>query len=200
MDNIKETPAADREQLANLSFAWMVDRIQPYLAIDFDAVKAQFDAVKGLDKMQSVSGGVIKRYVSPLYAVIAGGLKPRTPGHYHNNDTTYTVERIHPSVYFRQQWNRHQSGIGCLDGAIYQPEALKGWSREYVDDGSHDRRGWVWRKRDKSGAFDPADELWEFQIGEMPRERSAERLLFENSWDSIFLREVDEGWREEAED
>lgn len=180
----------EREELANITFAWMLDRIQPHLALDWDAVEAQLLVMEkladsGKAGKTGYATGPIRDNYTGIYKLL-GAPEDRTPGRYHDREKTNTFEYIHPSVHFRQEALRSSKNP-------YNPPALKGWKREYVQPADpEERKGWVWRKRHEN---DKVDQLWDFEIGHMPKERSVERRLIEGSWAENLLKEVDEQWK-----
>jgi hypothetical protein len=180
-DNIEDVPREDREQFADITFAWMLDRIQPYLALDWSSLDQMLGSNAGLKDL-GYATGVLHDSMSFIWWLL-GGAKTRTPGSYHDPDNEYTVERIHPSVHFRQYADARQGRTA------YRPAALEGWRREWSADEKNRRHGWVWRKDGSS------KKLWEFKIGHMPQERSVERRLIERfTWPAEILQQLDDEW------
>lgn len=133
----------------------------------------------------------------------------RTPNQYHNSKAEeFTVERIHPSVYFRQEYHRELQKTH-KNLKIYEPAALKGWVRIYekrgMGIGMKERKGWKWikyeldtkgnRLLDSKGEPAIENSLWEFEIGVMPADKSVERWLIDNSWVESIHKEIQNGWR-----
>lgn len=134
-----------------------------------------------------------------LYDVM-GTPTPRTPGEY-NKAYEYTVERVHPSVYFRQVYQKENPQ---KDQEIYQPAAMKGWVRVWEENGfgkdEQKRKGWKWVKYAVDKAGKPTSKIeksmWEFEIGHMPADDSIEKWLIDNSWSEKVHRDVQKGWRD----
>ncbi|OCL15296.1 hypothetical protein AOQ84DRAFT_384127 [Glonium stellatum] len=235
----EKDPKGDREQLASISYAWMLDRIRPHLALDETALQAQksdmLEAAKPRSTGKPEPQGWFWNSVNYFKDTVAGsrvahqagyalGLiedshsweydlmgfpEVRTPNRYHDwKAGEYTVERIHPSVYFRQEYQRELQKTH-KNLKIYEPAALKGWVRVYekhgMGIGMKERKGWTWIKykadnkgnRLLDGKGEPIVEnsLWEFEIGNMPADKSVERWLIDNSWVESIHKEVQMGWR-----
>src|ERR1700733_15180249 len=133
----------------------------------------------------------------------------RTPNRYHNSKAEeFTVERIHPSVHFRQEYHRELQKTH-KNLKIYEPAALKGWVRIYekhgMGIGMKERKGWRWIKHeldtkgnrllDSKGEPVIENSLWEFEIGIMPADKSVERWLIDNSWVESIHKEIQNGWK-----
>lgn len=176
------------DALSNITLAWMLDRIQPYLAIEWDRVKQEFQRSQGSVDTLYGSGPIQQQHW--LWGLF--GSKVRTPGAYHDN-TEYTVERIHPSVHFRQQRIIERKNDKEQE---YKPKSLNDRQRILVV--GPQRNGFQWVNRDSKHY------LWEFELGSLPKARSAERMLIEISsrteaWAVEVLEQIDDGWKEGAE-
>lgn len=112
--------------LSNITLAWMLDRVQPFLALKWDQVEMELRQTQALADIQRGSGAIWKRN---CFWEFLFREKIRTPGQYHHNNED-TFECIHPSVYFRQK------GISdSQDGKDqYNPEALSGRKRQVHGD------------------------------------------------------------------
>jgi hypothetical protein len=105
----------------------------------------------------------------------------------------FTVERIHPSVYYRQKaYEKH-------GGEKYEPLGLKGWEREeeekgYGKDGVV-RRGWKWILYSDEEKTERLNEMWEFEIAGFPDGGSVERRLIEESEAKSIHEETEKVWR-----
>ncbi|KAF2157493.1 hypothetical protein K461DRAFT_250532 [Myriangium duriaei CBS 260.36] len=207
----EDNQTGDREQLASISYAWMLDRVRPWLAVDENMLEAQKkDIIKaanykpppppakgwfrsGVDAVTvSNNMGIISDSHGLLYDV-QGFPQPRTPGAYHDQNE-YTVERIHPSVYFRQQFTKSHNM------PTYVPIAMKDWERVYEKNGKgkdlKPRQGWMWKKfRVENGEKKVERALWEFEVGHMPQDKSMEKFLVDISWSKAFSAEVQNGWK-----
>ncbi|KAF2838110.1 hypothetical protein M501DRAFT_992982 [Patellaria atrata CBS 101060] len=268
-DNADEAnPKGDREQLASISYAWMLDRVRPHLAFDEAALEiqkveiranAQPPPVKVEEKKSegwfwdsynyvkdTVVGGTKKaaeyipygmgqiddshtflydvmgnpkdrdanvinaKQIKKRMAIEEGKLDSNTKDDF---DGEYTVERVHPSVFFRQVYEREQAekaGKKGKDVKYYEPAAMRGWERIYVKgDSGRDfkaRNGFKWVKyekdkngkivKDKQGKDKIVNFMWEFEIGHMPEAKSVEKFLIDQSWTESVHNEVQKGWRD----
>jgi len=224
--NAGKNPKGDREQLASVSYAWMLDRIRPHLALSETALSEQIADFKRMAEADSPSEEdwsiwnvprFIKNIISdttnkvlpagyglgeiddshtPLYWLMAFP-KEREPNF--NNMTGkevpveeqwYTVERIHPSVHYRQQ---AQLSHGLEP---YVPAALQGWERkEELHGEGRDgaRKGWKWIKF--NGKRERIDEMWEFEIGNFPEGMSVEKRFIDASLVKDFHDAASEVWK-----
>lgn len=197
---------APGEQLASISYAWMIDRIRPHLALDNEALERQ---LKGLERLADVAPAASKDGLKNAgYATehipdshtkeydAMGFPEDRTPNCYHDlSKGQYTVERIHPSVHYRQVADRKKGK------KVYEPAAMRGWQRVYEENGKGIdgklRKGWMWVKyKDDKKKNGIENQLWEFEIGRMPLGKSIEWRLIEGSWVDAVHQEVEKGWRD----
>lgn len=242
-----DQPQTDREQLAYISYAWMLDRIRPHLALDEGELESQkreilaasvqdhshsasndpangeqtvttkpsvgawynpatwFRMMKqhiaGMPRMSAIgyAAGEIPNSHTLFYDLMAAP-KPRIPVNLSEKeiaDRVFTTERVHPSVFYRQEFQRIQ-GLAAKD--LYDPVALRGWERRLVKGGDHHpRTGFQWVKY-KPGTGTGAERvvekvMWEFEIGHMPADKSVERWLIDQSWCESVHKEVDSAWR-----
>ncbi|KAF1983722.1 hypothetical protein K402DRAFT_337901 [Aulographum hederae CBS 113979] len=126
----------DDQQLANITLAWMVAQLEPFLDISMsyvmlqDEENAQFYRGKRR-KIRPWSFGKICNSLTGVYAL--GGGTTRTPGCYYAVDPESgrftdrpladTHEYVHPSVRTRFKLR----GPGTDDEGRYDPEALDDW-------------------------------------------------------------------------
>jgi hypothetical protein len=204
-----------KEQLAYISYVWMLDRIRPYLALheyELESQQAEISATlrsmepapppQGLvqnishfvkrkvtgarDHVYGYAGGMIDDSHTLLYDLIAFP-KPRDPVHLLPTEVGIrTGEVVHPSVFYRQE-SELRLGIPLKD--IYEPLAMKGWKRE-VSPGQTAR----WVKYDPISG-DMIKWMPEFEIGHMSEKDSLERWLLEKSWCEPVREEVKEAWK-----
>jgi hypothetical protein len=215
------TPDLRDEQLASIAYAWMLDRIRPYLAFSSKALDEQFapfDHLADLKTPQTPVSpskmlweGVKKRTFHTGYAKgkisdsftflywLMGNPEDRTPGRYATGKDERTNERVHPSVHYRQM-----SSLKNKE-ETYTPAAMRNWVREFEKDGKdeegRDCQGWMWRKYKtaEDGKKVVENQLWEFEIGHMEVSDSLEQRLIQNSWVESIHKEVMEGWKREAD-
>ncbi|KAH8804869.1 hypothetical protein F5884DRAFT_835303 [Xylogone sp. PMI_703] len=221
--NTGEKTTGDREQLASISYAWMLDRIRPFLALSEGALQAQLDDFKAMATFKPGTGdknkgwslwnatkellakgsahvmpvgyalGDVDQSYTPMYQFM-GSAEIRTPGQYHNPDKEFTTERIHPSVHYRRMYEEIE--LGKKGDDIYQPLAMKGWKRELEESGVG--RNFQKRKGYKwilrDAKGNVVRSLWEFEIGHMPEKTSVEMRLIEVSWVKEIHEEVKKQW------
>ncbi|KAJ9623506.1 hypothetical protein H2203_005768 [Taxawa tesnikishii (nom. ined.)] len=181
----------------------MLDRIRPHLALDDTALEAQKKEM--LDPFAHDIGyavGEIQYNHTKEYDAM-GFPKARTPNRDHSYEmkpnepaTEYAVERIHPSVHFRQLYHMDLQKTNKKQ-KIYEPAAMKGWQRVEEDKGVgagvKPRKGWKWVKHGTNGKVE--NSLWEFEMGDMPESKSVEKWLIDNSWCKSVHEEVQVGWK-----
>ncbi|KAH7394812.1 hypothetical protein BKA66DRAFT_455872 [Pyrenochaeta sp. MPI-SDFR-AT-0127] len=115
-----------QEHLANITFSWMIDMIQPYIAVRWDNVQKLLGRTeKGNNK--GYAAGVISR----LYGVPSN----RTPSRYHDKERFLTCEYIHESVRRKQQRTQ------------YNPTALKHWTLEQASHNEGQGYRWKWMNK-----------------------------------------------------
>ncbi|TGZ80401.1 hypothetical protein EX30DRAFT_372331 [Ascodesmis nigricans] len=223
--NAGPNPTGDREQLASISYAWMLDCIRPHLALDSETYNKQFEAFEELaHKKDAVTAKTKEGWFTWAWNKVAGASEivlpdgyalgkiddshtflydvmgkpqPRTPGGYHDSTKgEFTTERVHPSVHIRQVATTPKNGEKYEK---YQPIAMAGWERileKYVGGDGAEKTGWQWVKWNK-GKTKKERFIWEFRIGEMWRENSAEYRLIKNSWAGTEVwNDVRKGWGE----
>ena len=147
----------DFESMANITFAWMVDRLQEHTELGFDfialqnIVKRYEDGVmktikkynesvqKPNEKPQPVyRGWGVSPYVDSFDGMKATGELIRTPGNYPEKGET--EEFIHPVVaHALDKEHKHQ----------YNPPAMKDFVRLPTPDEPKDGEGIVWKKADE---------------------------------------------------
>ncbi|KAF8851311.1 hypothetical protein BDZ45DRAFT_154222 [Acephala macrosclerotiorum] len=62
--NTGPNPSGDREQLASIAYAWMLDRIRPFLALSEDALQAQLDEFKALAEGRAVKSDMALKSIA----------------------------------------------------------------------------------------------------------------------------------------
>ncbi|KAF4633746.1 hypothetical protein G7Y89_g4362 [Cudoniella acicularis] len=211
--NLKE------EQLASITYAWMLDRIRPHLAFSETQLEEQFlpfdvladtkspqtplspakilwETVKRKTLPTGYAKGTINNSFTFMYRLL-GSPVDRTPNAYHDpNAGEKTNERIHPSVYYRQLASlRHNQ-------EVYEPAAMRGWVREFEKDGIDEKgrkcQGWMWKKYKDSSKKEVESQLWEFEI-QAELEDSLEYRLIENSWVENIHKLVMKAWKIEPD-
>ncbi|EOD50692.1 putative peptidoglycan binding domain containing protein [Neofusicoccum parvum UCRNP2] len=215
-----KNPAGDREQLASITYAWMLDRVRPYLALNEDALAAQLAEIEATlrnpaeattatawEHAQDWVWGKVEDSYTMMYKFF-GSPADRTPRQYHPRETGYTVERVHPTVHFRQQYHRELQSAKKSQ-KVYEPAAMHGWERVKEEHGYgkdlQERKGWMWikykkdtggkRVLDATGKPVVERSMWEFEIGDMPENKSVERWLINRSWKvQEYYDDVKQGW------
>jgi uncharacterized protein (DUF2235 family) len=127
----------DDEELSNLTLAWMMSRLEPFLDFRSDFLIGEYeDNVKYYketgQRRRYWSFGYIYNSLKGIYSL--AGAKTRTPGNYHRVDpltgqTTpkklrNTNEYFHASVRARMGLK----GPGTLDRGPYDPQSLRDWT------------------------------------------------------------------------
>lgn len=140
----------DDQELANITLAWMISQVTPFLDMDLDYVLDQQDDTEQYykeshQKPRPWSFGKIVDSMTGIYAL--GGATTRTPGRYfvvdpedgHKTDIPLnaTHEYMHPSVRTRYRLK----GPGEDDDGTYDPKALKDWKLFIEYDGEKGRGG-----------------------------------------------------------
>ncbi|GME50258.1 peptidoglycan binding domain containing protein [Neofusicoccum parvum] len=215
-----KNPAGDREQLASITYAWMLDRVRPYLALNEDALAAQLAEIEATlrnpaeattatawEHAQDWVWGKVEDSYTMMYKFF-GSPADRTPRQYHPRETGYTVERVHPTVHFRQQYHRELQSAKKSQ-KVYEPAAMHGWERVKEEHGYgkdlQERKGWMWikykkdtggkRVLDATGKPVVERSMWEFEIGDLPENKSVERWLINRSWKvQEYYDDVKQGW------
>ncbi len=179
------------QELADITLAWMISRLEPFLDFHNDFILQQYDLNRRYyrHKRESHRPWSFGRICNSLAGVyVLAGKKTRTPGAYHRVDPIggqptskplrNTNEYIHPCVRSRIGLG----GPGVENQGIYKCKALKDWDFTVqrgsdggfpADGGVHQPRV-LWRKR--SGTKDDGQK-------EMPESvlLPAEILLLEQS-------------------
>lgn len=224
--NVGKNPKGDREQLASVSYAWMLDRIRPHLALSESALAGQIADFKRMAEASPPpeegwsiwnAPKFVKNIISdttnkvlpagyglgeiddshtPLYWLMAFP-KEREPNFYNKTgkkipieEQWYTVERIHPSVHYRQQTQLNH-GL-----EPYVPAALQGWERKEEEAGmgrDGPRKGWKWIKSNEKG--EKVEEMWEFEIGNFPEGMSVEKRFIDASLVKDIHEQASEAWK-----
>ncbi|KAF2747974.1 hypothetical protein M011DRAFT_401163 [Sporormia fimetaria CBS 119925] len=170
----------DDQQLANISLAWMMDQVEPFLDIrdeylfEQDVENERYYRRDG-QSVRPWSFGEIENSSTGIYAL--GGSKLRTPGLNHATDPhtlrplarplRNTHEYIHPSVRTRLRFN----GPGIADKSVYDCPALTedyklvvDYEQVKTDDDTPDVY-WKLRWRDETGESRilPEAPLWRLE-------------------------------------
>ncbi|THY26003.1 hypothetical protein D6D01_04659 [Aureobasidium pullulans] len=152
------------QELANITLAWMMSQVTPFLDMDLDYVLDQQDDTEryykeSKQKPRSWSFGKIVDSMTGIYAL--GGATTRTPGRYYVVDPTdgrktdiplqSTHEYMHPSVRSRFRLK----GPGVNEEGLYEPKALRDWKLYVEYDGEKGRGGrpdifWKLRTSDRN--------------------------------------------------
>ncbi|QPC70602.1 hypothetical protein HYE68_001354 [Fusarium pseudograminearum] len=207
-------PTGDNERLSSVAYAWMLDRIRPHLALDEEALQMQLADIdrvihspgdpklKAWENQEWLMGNIDDSYTKEYKAM--GSAVIRTPMDYYKREEGYTVERVHPSVHFRQEYHRNLNKQLKEPITVYEPLAMVGWKREYESDGLgkdlKPRKGWTWTKYKKGATPENKKtmiekRMWEFEIGNLPDDTSVERWLIKKSWNvESYFKTVEEGW------
>lgn len=164
----------DDQELANLTLAWMMSQVRPFLDMDLDYLLDQQDETdryyeRSSQRIRPWSFGRIYDSMTGIYSL--GGSTIRTPGRYYRVDPDTgretdaplrdTCEYIHPSVRTRLRLK----GAGEDDKGAYAPRALEAWklvvdypeNSEFFDEGDDEKRAKraprtldiFWKLRDK---------------------------------------------------
>ena len=127
----------DDEELANLTLAWMISRLEPFLDFRQDFLIREYETTRKYyketgQKPRWWSFGEMYNSLKGLYGLT--GVKTRTPGNYHRVDPLTgqpthkklknTNEYIHASVRSRLGLR----GPGLQDRGDYDPPALRSWT------------------------------------------------------------------------
>ncbi|CAD0013744.1 unnamed protein product [Aureobasidium pullulans] len=159
-----DTVGLEDQELANITLAWMMSQVTPFLDMDLDYVLDQQDDTEryykeSKQKPRSWSFGKIIDSMTGIYAL--GGATTRTPGRYYVVDPTdgrktdlplqSTHEYMHPSVRSRFRLK----GPGVNDEGLYEPKALRDWKLYVEYDGEKGRGGrpdifWKLRASDRN--------------------------------------------------
>ena len=145
------------QELANLTLAWMISQVRPFLDMDLDYLIDQQDETdryyeRTNQRIRPWSFGKIYDSMSGVYAL--GGATVRTPGRYYRVDPDTgketdaplkdTCEYIHPSVRTRLKLK----GTGIDDKGLYDCQALQDWklvvdypeNSEFFDEADEEKR------------------------------------------------------------
>jgi uncharacterized protein (DUF2235 family) len=125
------------EELSNITLAWMISRLEPFLDFREDFLMREFESSRQYyretkQKPRSWSFGFLYNSLKGIYAF--AGTKVRTPGAYFRSDPLTglptqrrlknTNEYIHASVRSRMGLR----GPGLQDSGDYDPPALRDWT------------------------------------------------------------------------
>jgi hypothetical protein len=130
--------------IANISLAWMMTQLQPFLSFDPDCIPEQYRANESFYTQQNIKpeqwamGQIVRSDAGAINTIT--GRQVRTPGQYHVIDPnsghatdtplSNTCEFVHPSVRYRVR--EHGPGLATSHDSSgkgsYQPLALDGWT------------------------------------------------------------------------
>lgn len=162
---------------ANITLAWMMSQVEPFLDFDEDYVLDQYDQTEAYykktgQKKRPWSFGKVYRSMTGIY--ILGGRKSRTPGLYCQVDQDTgkstgkslrdTHEYVHPSVRSRIVLR----GPGVDDEGNYDCEALDPYKLKDMDETADKRPTFFWELRSRRKGSGPRKELpesplWTFE-------------------------------------
>ena len=191
------------EELANVTLAWMMGKLEGMLEFDEGYIVEQWrqhrEWEKGRQrKMCGWGEGGIENSLKGLMRLV--GSVRRTPGRYYRanrrngrRDTglllSDTCETLHASV--RLRWGKENLGVG--DCGVYRPPALKGWALmrdlkidgmgEEMDEGQG-RMAWEYKGNGKSVGLLREDELSEMEKKLLAMDREA--------WERVMGRQLGE--------
>lgn len=147
----------DLENLAGISFAWMVDLVRPYLAFDDYYLVEQTEAMNATLQMappprvqpgiREYAAGPITDTYSSMFGWAMGGSAYRRPGQYndrnHFEDPNFiakdTNEYMHPCVRVRHK-------LLLKDWSKVMPQSLSGFGWEPNGVAGEHSSEWVYRK------------------------------------------------------
>ncbi|KAK7894402.1 hypothetical protein LTR67_006163 [Exophiala xenobiotica] len=151
----------DDQELANITLAWMMSKLEPFLDFRPSFLMGQLEDTRAYykstgQKTRWWSFGEIYNSLRGVYSLT--GAKTRTPGGYYRVDPSgrptgkrlrNTNEYIHASVRARLGLQ----GPGLQDRGVYEPPALKDWTfdTELVPGSGGDGLMVVWRDRGGGG-------------------------------------------------
>jgi hypothetical protein len=189
----------DFESMANITFAWMVDRIQEYTSLGFDfvalqnivkryedgvmnTIKKHNEAVqKPGEKPQRVyRGWGVSPYVDSFEGMKWPGSLVRTPGNYPEKGRT--EEFIHPVVaHALDKEFKHEYSPPAMKDFVRLPapdEPKKGEEIVWKEDQPTNKKGYVWKKtfipEVKKGIMERAFSYWN---GHSQKTTSNEKII-----------------------
>lgn len=148
----------DDQQIATITFAWMVAQCQPFLDFDLDYVVDQWEDVEDYqkhheDRSRPWSFGTIFDGITSTYALL--GTSTRKPGRYTMIDPSTgketdeplidTREYIHPCVRARITLK----GPGLNDKGDYECKSMTEWKLVVENEEGAKRPSIYWRSRDR---------------------------------------------------
>ncbi|KAG8629786.1 hypothetical protein KVT40_001405 [Elsinoe batatas] len=135
--NEAKAKQTDMEAMANITYAWMVDRVRESTRLCFDwqalgkIAEAYNKSVHASNGTYTPSGWDLGPISDPWKKMWLGGSLDRTPGEYH--DTRVTEEYIHPIVEYALRSKKYP---------LQKDHSLKDFKRVKRSDGD----GYEWRK------------------------------------------------------
>ena len=151
----------DDQEMADVTLAWMMQQLGDLLDFDKGYLAWTVELTKKyyVDHNQPERKYAMGKIYNSMVGIqrLAGELV-RTPGHYRTAPTgadskasprplVDTHEYIHASV----RWRVERNGKGTDDVGLYEPTALKGWTR-FKKSGDVPGEGrWVWESPDSAG-------------------------------------------------
>jgi hypothetical protein len=136
------------QELANITLAWMISQIRPFLDMDLDYVLDQQDDndiyyQQTGQKARSWSFGKIVDSMTGIYAL--GGATTRSPGRYYAVDaedgrvTNFPLQSTHEYIHASVRTRFRLKGPGEGDKGMYSPKALSDWKLFVEYDGGKER-------------------------------------------------------------
>ncbi|KAF2086334.1 hypothetical protein K490DRAFT_44602 [Saccharata proteae CBS 121410] len=190
----------DDAELANLTLAWMMSQLSPWIEFDDEYVGKQWlinQKYYAKHVQTRRRGWALGRLVDSLkFPMSLLGMHVRTPGRYRRTDwitgretgdlLVDTEERVHASVRVRME----DGGAGFNDRGRYKPAALKDWKcvekEGYSDDVERDvdEVRWVYYGNDQKckGKILPEDELGRFEMELLKKDPEAAARMFGEDW------------------
>lgn len=140
----------DDQELANITLAWMMSQLEPFIEFDDDYITRQADDVTAYyrhhetdrrNRPRPWSFGTIENSMTGLYAI--GGGTTRTPGQYMATDpesgkpTRRPLRDTHEYVHASVRTRIVLRGPGVEDKGRYEPPAMDRWKLvvEYPQEG-----------------------------------------------------------------
>ncbi|MCJ1287670.1 hypothetical protein MMC26_007022 [Xylographa opegraphella] len=146
----------DDQELANITLAWMIAQLEPYLDFDPDYIRAQYKDTRNyyLQSGQDVrpwSFGEIYPSASGLYAL--GGTTTRTPGFYtrlsplNGRPTRTPLRNTHEYIHASARARTALRGPGPADRGVYDSPALAAYALRVADSRAQGQPLAVWESR-----------------------------------------------------
>lgn len=168
----------DDQEVANITLAWMMSQIEPFLDMDIDYLFQQRDAndeyyEKHEKKIRPWSFGKIYNSLTGIYAL--GGALTRTPGRYFvidpntGRETDEPLQDTHEYVHASVRSRIKLGGPGVDDRGRYDCKAMRDWKLyiEQAEDGTK-KPSIFWKLRTKQRNVTtrvlPEAPLWDLEL------------------------------------